>query len=516
MTKRFTILKDEYWYGGAVNDGYLFPADGKTSYRINVSHNDTYNQINPVFVSSKGRYIWLERGGEICFENGEIKIEADEIEVDETSQSLKQAQLKAAKKHFAPNGEYPDASLYKNPQLCTWMGLFNKQDQENVISFAKNYLSSGAKAGLIIIDDHWQKGFGDWDFKKNLYPNPKQMVKELHDLGFKVSLWVVPYVALNYKEVFVLQENGALIADENGTPLIAKWFDGETYALNFKNDYAKKWFKGKLDYLHAQYDIDGFKFDCGDEQYLPNSYKDGNLQSQLYADCLDGLKEYFFELRCCVKSAGNALIQRLADRTHSWGIEYVKDERLPGNGYMKYGLSTVLPNMLTQGLTGYFYGCPDMVGGGLGYEMLSKQFDKELLIRSLQLSTLMPMLQFSFPIWDIDDEDAKKSLKECFSLREKLMPYITGLYINASKTGEPIVRYMEYEFPHEGYEKEKSMFMLGDRYLVAPVIEKGLTERVIRFPKNTVWKDVNTNREYSETVTVSANIHTLPVFERIS
>lgn len=48
-------------------------------------------------------------------------------------------------------------------------------------------------------------------------------------------------------------------------------------------------------------------------------------------------------------------------------------------------------------------------------------------------------------------------------LHEKFGSYILGLAKHASKTGEPIVRYMEYEFPNEGYENIKDQFMLGKK-----------------------------------------------------
>ena len=42
--------------------------------------------------------------------------------------------------------------------------------------------------------------------------------------------------------------------------------------------------------------------------------------------------------------------------------------------------------------------------------------------------------------------------------------------LNSAKTGEPIIRHMEYAFPHQGFVDCKDQFMLGDRYLVAPVL----------------------------------------------
>lgn len=46
---------------------------------------------------------------------------------------------------------------------------------------------------------------------------------------------------------------------------------------------------------------------------------------------------------------GQPLVQRLRDRQHSWDLN---------------GLASLIPNGLAQGLAGYAYICPDMIGGG--------------------------------------------------------------------------------------------------------------------------------------------------------
>lgn len=46
---------------------------------------------------------------------------------------------------------------------------------------------------------------------------------------------------------------------------------------------------------------------------------------------------------------------------------------------------------------------------------------------------------------------------------------------------------MEYEFPNEGYENIKDQFMLGKKYLVAPVLTEA-DERIITLPRGK-WRD---------------------------
>ena len=58
---------------------------------------------------------------------------------------------------------------------------------------------------------------------------------------------------------------------------------------------------------------------------------------------------------------------------------------------------------------------------------------------------------------------------------------------HASSTGEPIVRSMEYEFPGCGYEKVDGQYMLGGKYLVAPVLDEDDSKTV--FLPAGKWRD---------------------------
>ncbi len=60
-------------------------------------------------------------------------------------------------------------------------------------------------------------------------------------------------------------------------------------------------------------------------------------------------------------------------------------------------------------------------------------------------------------------------------------------------TGEPIVRSMEYGFPHQGYAQVKDQFLLGDRFLVAPVLELGARHREVLLPGGR-WKGFDGKR----------------------
>ena len=61
MEREFTMLPGEYWWGGAVNSGHLMPLDASAQITLDPDKGRENDQFAPLFVSSKGRYIWSER-----------------------------------------------------------------------------------------------------------------------------------------------------------------------------------------------------------------------------------------------------------------------------------------------------------------------------------------------------------------------------------------------------------------------------------------------------------------------
>ncbi len=255
--------------------------------------------------------------------------------------------------------------------------------------------------------------------------------------------------------------------------------------------------------LVDEYKVDGFKLDAGDFYFYPDhliSHKEDtspNEQSALFGKI--GLDFPLNEYRAMWKMAGKPLAQRLSDKSHNW-----RD------------LQMLIPNITSQGLMGYAFSCPDMIGGGEFSSFLNNAtIDQELIVRSAQVHALMPMMQFSVAPWRILDKEHLDAVKEAVALREKFTPYIMTLIKEAAQTGHPIVRPMEYEFPNQGFEKLKDQFMLGSNILVAPVLKKGTTNRTVQLPKGR-WKSAS-GKTYKggSTITVETILTTLPYFERI-
>lgn len=505
-TVNVKILEQEKWWSGVINEAQNMPYTSQSDYSFQMLGDNDGNQVQPLLLSNKGRYVWSEAPFKLQFRKGLLQITGQAIiDTGTIGSTLKEVQQFVRNKYFAASGKMPDTLLVASPQYNTWIELNYNQNQQDVLKYAHAIIDNGLPPGVLMIDDTWQEYYGAWDFHPKKFPDPKAMMKELHQLGFKVMLWVCPFISPDSKEFRELVEKDALINDssKNKSPFLAEWWNGYSAVLNLSKPAAVEWFQQKLNYLQQDYNIGGFKFDAGDFQYYPgnNILKDnlsGNEQSKLYAQI--GLQYPLNEYRACWKLGGQPLVQRLRDKGHTWT-----------------DLQKLIPGMVLEGLSGYTFSCPDMIGGGElnSFQAHQNNLDQDLIVRSAQCHALMPMMQFSAAPWRVLDAVHFAAVKEAVVLRSVFTPLIMQLVNQSAKTGEPVMKSMEYAFPKQDFDTTASQFMLGDSVMVAPMVEKG-TNRTIVFPilKKGKWLgDDGKVYKGGTTIVIEVPLNRLPYFK---
>lgn len=471
---KLLVQDKEMWWCGFVNHGQLMPFSSASNYANDFLGNNEGNQAQPLLLSNRGRYIWSEEPFKFSIANGCVTATGvGVIDTGTAGATLREVHQFVRKKYFPADGKMPAEILFSKPQYNTWIELNYNQNEADVLKYARRILANGLPPGALMIDDTWQENYGVWDFYLRKFPSPKKMVGELHKLGFKVMLWVCPFVSADSKEYRQLTEKGALLKDRlnKGEPLLVKWWNGYSAELDFTNPIAVQWFQDRLDYLQKTYGIDGFKLDAGDFEYYPPNLLamkqvTANEHSRLYAAV--GLRYPFNEYRACWKTGGKPLVQRLRDKSHNWD-----------------DLKKLVPDILLQGLIGYTFTCPDMIGGGeIGSFWGSKdKLDQDLIVRSAQCHALLPMMQFSVAPWRVLDKAHFDAVKKAIAIRTKMLPRILALVRNAAQAGEPIVKHLDYVFPNQGLASVNDQFLLGDNVMVAPMMEGKKKKRIVIFPK---------------------------------
>jgi alpha-glucosidase len=172
--------------------------------------------------------------------------------------------------------------------------------------------------------------------------------------------------------------------------------------------------------------------------------------------------------------------------------------------------------MIAAGFVGCPFICPDMIGGGAWSTFLpGAPFDPELFIRSAQIHALCPMMQISASPWRVLSKEHQHIFKDAVKLRQRFAPRFVELAKKSAKSGEPMIRNLEYCFPNMGYADIKDQFMMGEDLLVAPVVEKGVKSRKVVLPPGE-WK-ADDGRIYcgSAEIEIATPLSRLPYFLRV-
>ena len=531
------MLPGESWWGLCNNFGRQMPFDAKTDFRCDLRVSNYRHQSQSVLVSDKGRVLWCAEPVEATIGNGTIRLVSDTGEIvlcEDAGRTLAEAYRFASRTYFPPTGEVPDLLYFSAPQYNTWIELTYHQNEKDILAYAQSMIDHGLPPGVFMIDDTWQLGYGTWGFDPRRFSDPKGMVEKLHGMGFKVLLWMCPFVSMdspafrriawgvNPDDVKGYPTRGGFLTGSPQTgrggapyPLPIRWWNGCSALLDFTHPNAVAWFDEQLGGLKRDFGVDGFKFDggavsfycgaveiTGDDSGLakPFAYDPSVCaarQSALYGAF--ALKHKGSEYRNGFGFAGQPVVMRLHDKDHSWAA-----------------LWRLIPDMLAAGFVGCPFICPDMVGGGYWQAFLpGAPFSEELFVRSAQVQALCPMMQFSASPWRCLGEANQKIVQNAVALRQRFAPTFVELAKKAAKDGEPIMRNLEYAYPGRGYAAIQDEFLMGEDLLVAPVVEKGAISRKVVIPPGTWKADDGTVVTGPATVEVATPLARLPHFMRV-
>jgi alpha-glucosidase (family GH31 glycosyl hydrolase) len=405
--------------------------------------------------------------------------------------------------HFGHPTEIPPESLFEKPTWTTWARYKTSISQEIVLQFADEIIQHGYPYNIMEIDDRWQAHYGDLGFDTLRFPNPKEMIEQLHDKGFKVTAWVIPFLQPDAQAFTEGAKNGWLVRQQGGSPYLVEWWQGRGGLLDVTNPSALEWFFERLEQLQVRTGLDGFKFDAGEACFLPfdavtQQQINPNEYTQQYVDAVSK-HHRLTEVRSGWKNQNAPIFFRQWDKTTSWGL---------GNG-----LHSVLTGILALGLSGYPFILPDMVGGN----EYDEKADAEMMIRWTQLNALLPAMQFSLAPWDygVGSTDLCRRFS---NLHEEFAPKIIEIAKRSITKGLPIIRPIFWLDPSDEHALIcDDEFLLGDDFLVAPVVSPHTRKRDIYLP-NGKWQDYWTDEIIKGNTLIEnypAPLGTLPIFKHI-
>ena len=285
QTLCFDVASGGCWYGHGFAHRQPFPLNREAIVSERFAANNT---LCPVWMAQSGTVIWrqtdyplrvrlLARGGGDGGGGGDGE-EAGTLDITPLDRPAEfrffhGPNLPAAQRDYLRAIGWPapftSAAQLRESFFCTWTQFPKTINQERARQMARAIREHGYPASTLILDDHWEAVPGDLAFGPH-FPEPKALIDELHGLGFKVWLWVCPFINANSANFAALARQGFLVRKARGEePSLLKWWNGEAGLIDLTNPEAADWYRGRLAALTANFGVDGFKLDGGDAKYQP-------------------------------------------------------------------------------------------------------------------------------------------------------------------------------------------------------------------------------------------------------
>lgn len=113
------------------------------------------------------------------------------------AKNVKEAHLKAVDKILNKPVDIPDERMVRHPIWSTWVRYRRPISQQTVLDFAKEINDYGFKNAQLDIDDYWENCYGSLIFNSITFPNVTELTEQLKEMGFRVTLWVHPFINKN-------------------------------------------------------------------------------------------------------------------------------------------------------------------------------------------------------------------------------------------------------------------------------------------------------------------------------
>ena len=345
----------------------------------------------------------------------------------------------------------------------------------------------------------WNTENGSFSWNARVFPDPEEVVRELHQENFKVVLHAV------------------ILADKlRGTVRdscdLAR-FDEQSAAC-YWDTHRKVFAQG----------VDGWWPDEGD----PLDIASRLTRNRMYWEGpqIDRPNERPFALH----RNGYAGMQRYA--SFLWS----------GDVYSTWEtLRTQIPIGINAGLSGIPYW-----GTDIGGFVPTKEFSSELYLRWFQFGAFCPLFRCHGRAWklrlpwgwntgdpgpteirnyegaavpdasQLHDERVEPICRKYLELRYRMLPYLYSVMRECALTGMPIMRSLWLHYPDDDLAGARGdEYLWGRDILVAPVTEPGATKRLLYLPRGSWYDFWNGDRlEGGREITRPVDLETMPIYVR--
>ena len=393
------------------------------------------------------------------------------------------------------------------PDAAVQMAGFLKKLAEHDIGCTSFHLSSGyTSIGDKRYVFHWNR---------DKFPDPKAFVSSYADAGVELVPNIKPALLRSHPRYDEVAAAGYFVADENGQPVEAQFWDEVGSYIDFTNPDAAAWWRTQVKSALLDQGIRSTWNDNNEYEVWDARARFAGFGTTMPAAAMRPVQPLLMmrasrraqiearpdERPYVVTRAGMAGLHRYAQ---TWtGDNRTEWKTLRYNARMALGLA----------LSGVSNSGHD-VGGFAGPAP-----DAELLVRWVQAGVLMP--RFSIHSWNDDRTvnepwmypEALPAIQSLMRLRQRLVPFFYDLLLRYHHDYAPMVLPTWAVFPQDRRcWEECDEHLLGPNLLAAPVVEQGATTRTLYLPAGANWTHVWTGEIFvgGSEITVAAPLDGMP------
>jgi alpha-glucosidase len=376
----------------------------------------------------------------------------------------------------------------------------------------------------IYLDIDYMEGFRCFTWNKNYFPDPKRMVAELAEDGFKTIVIIDPGIKID-KDYWVYQE--ALEKDyfckrADGPYMKGKVWPGECNFPDYTNPVVREWWAGLFKELISDIGVKGVWNDMNEPAVMEVPNKTFPMD----------VRHVYDGNPCSHRKAHNIYGTQMARATYH-GVKRFTYPKRPFvitrsaySGAQRYTSSWTGDNVATwehlwlaniqvqrMSISGMGFTGSD-IGG------FAEQPTGELYARWIQLGVFHPFCRThssgdhgNQEPWAFDEEVINITRK-FVSLRYQLLPYLYTMFWQYIEEGIPMLKplvYYDQEDTQTHYRNDE--FIFGNQILVCPILEPNAVGRRMYIPRGE-WYNY-WNNEFStggREVWIDTKFDEIPVF----
>ncbi|SEO29925.1 alpha-glucosidase [Flavobacterium sp. CF108] len=376
----------------------------------------------------------------------------------------------------------------------------------------------------IYLDIDYMEGFRCFTWNKNYFPDPKRMVAELAEDGFKTVVIIDPGIKID-KDYWVYKE--ALEKDyfckrADGPYMKGKVWPGECNFPDYTNPAVREWWAGLFKELVSEIGVKGVWNDMNEPAVMEVPNKTFPMD----------VRHFYDGNPCSHRKAHNIYGTQMARATYH-GVKRFAYPKRPFvitrsaySGAQRYTSSWTGDNVATwehlwianiqvqrMSISGMGFTGSD-IGG------FAEQPTGELYARWIQLGVFHPFCRThssgdhgNQEPWAFDEEVINITRK-FVSLRYQLLPYLYTMFWQYIEEGLPMLKplvYYDQEDTQTHYRNDE--FIFGNQILVCPILEPNAVGRRMYIPRGE-WYNYWTNDLFigGKEIWVDTKFDEIPVF----